>query len=262
MEASIPCAAAPHVLWVPTVTYYYSVPALIFLVTPVFLSKAMNWWSSVVFRLLVECFTKYCMVNESIRHFRALQRIPGGTKVLYNEGNCGDPLSLYLRSLCLDGEFSLFYTSDKSGKVTDCVDCWVFDYELWPSWWTMFRACLVELLEWFQWEPCQMAVVESDFFGVVPWNELRWWSWKKKLLIHFLHGVYPRESLFGHNITLIHNITSRGKSTKEAFSLIQGPSIVLSIKERKYFFCFSFILQPKGLLSWHFKGSALWRNMI
>ncbi|XP_021306804.1 uncharacterized protein LOC8059268 isoform X2 [Sorghum bicolor] len=55
------------------------------------------------YALLVECFTKYCMVNESIRHFRALQRIPGGTKVLYNEGNCGDPLSLYLRSLCLDG---------------------------------------------------------------------------------------------------------------------------------------------------------------
>nr|CAB3494514.1 unnamed protein product [Digitaria exilis] len=55
------------------------------------------------YALLVECFTKYCMVNESIRHFRALRRIPGGTKVLYNEGNCGDPLSLYLRSLCLDG---------------------------------------------------------------------------------------------------------------------------------------------------------------
>jgi hypothetical protein len=35
VEASIPCAAAPHVLWMPTVTYY-SVPALIFLVTPVF----------------------------------------------------------------------------------------------------------------------------------------------------------------------------------------------------------------------------------
>ncbi|KAG2537707.1 hypothetical protein PVAP13_9NG267200 [Panicum virgatum] len=55
------------------------------------------------YALLVECFTKYCMVNESIRHFRALRRIPGGTKVLYNEGNCGDPLSLYIRSLCLDG---------------------------------------------------------------------------------------------------------------------------------------------------------------
>ncbi|KAL6839350.1 hypothetical protein ACP4OV_030847 [Aristida adscensionis] len=55
------------------------------------------------YALLVECFTKYCMVNESIRHFRALRRIPGGTTVLYNEGNCSDPLSLYLRSLCLDG---------------------------------------------------------------------------------------------------------------------------------------------------------------
>jgi hypothetical protein len=55
------------------------------------------------YALLVECFTKYSMVNEAIRHFRALRRIPGGTKVLYNEGNCGDPLSLYLRSLCLDG---------------------------------------------------------------------------------------------------------------------------------------------------------------
>ncbi|KAM3402006.1 hypothetical protein ACQJBY_001484 [Aegilops geniculata] len=55
------------------------------------------------YALLVECFTKYCMVNEAIRHFRALRRIPGGTKVLYNAGNCGDPLSLYLRSLCLDG---------------------------------------------------------------------------------------------------------------------------------------------------------------
>jgi len=54
------------------------------------------------YALLVECFTKYCMVNESIRHFCALRRIPGGTKVLYNEGNCGDPLSLYIRSLCLD----------------------------------------------------------------------------------------------------------------------------------------------------------------
>lgn len=55
------------------------------------------------YALLVECSTKYCMVNEAIRHFRALRRIPGGTKVLYNAGNCGDPLSLYLRSLCLDG---------------------------------------------------------------------------------------------------------------------------------------------------------------
>ncbi|KAJ3682428.1 hypothetical protein LUZ60_015001 [Juncus effusus] len=55
------------------------------------------------YALLVECFTKYSMINEALRHFRALRRIPGGTKVLFNEGNFGDPLSLYLRSLCLEG---------------------------------------------------------------------------------------------------------------------------------------------------------------
>ncbi|KAL5990264.1 hypothetical protein ACLOJK_011161 [Asimina triloba] len=41
--------------------------------------------------------------GEAIRHFRALKTIPGGMRVLYNEGNFGDPLSLYLRALCLDG---------------------------------------------------------------------------------------------------------------------------------------------------------------
>ena len=56
-------------------------------------------------RLLVECFTKYCVIGEAIRHFRALKNIPEGTKVLYNEGNFGDPLSLYLRALCRDGMF-------------------------------------------------------------------------------------------------------------------------------------------------------------
>nr|CAD1844151.1 unnamed protein product [Ananas comosus var. bracteatus] len=55
------------------------------------------------YALLVECFTKYCVVKEAIRHFRALKSIPGGTKVLYNEGNFGDPLSLYLRALCREG---------------------------------------------------------------------------------------------------------------------------------------------------------------
>ncbi|KAK7278256.1 hypothetical protein RJT34_23282 [Clitoria ternatea] len=53
--------------------------------------------------LLVECFTKYCVVREAIRHFRALNKFEGGTKVLYNEGNDGDPLSLYLRALCREG---------------------------------------------------------------------------------------------------------------------------------------------------------------
>ncbi|KAI3797587.1 hypothetical protein L1987_32846 [Smallanthus sonchifolius] len=55
------------------------------------------------YALLVECFTKYCSVREAIRHFRALTRIDGGIKVLYNEGNYGDPLSLYLRALCREG---------------------------------------------------------------------------------------------------------------------------------------------------------------
>ncbi|KAI7727038.1 hypothetical protein M8C21_006924 [Ambrosia artemisiifolia] len=55
------------------------------------------------YALLVECFTKYCAVREAIRHFRALMRIEGGIKVLYNEGNYGDPLSLYLRALCREG---------------------------------------------------------------------------------------------------------------------------------------------------------------
>ncbi|KAJ8504828.1 hypothetical protein OPV22_005714 [Ensete ventricosum] len=55
------------------------------------------------YALLVECFTKYCVVKEAIRHFRALKNFPGGTRVLYNEGNFGDPLSLYLRALCCEG---------------------------------------------------------------------------------------------------------------------------------------------------------------
>ncbi|XP_030521244.1 uncharacterized protein LOC115734539 isoform X1 [Rhodamnia argentea] len=53
--------------------------------------------------LLVECFTKYCVTREAIRHFRALKNFEGGTKVLHNEGNFGDPLSLYLRALCREG---------------------------------------------------------------------------------------------------------------------------------------------------------------
>ncbi|XP_043816190.1 uncharacterized protein LOC110623007 isoform X2 [Manihot esculenta] len=55
------------------------------------------------YALLVECFTKYCVVREAIRHFRALRNFEGGTKVLHNEGNFGDPLSLYLRALCREG---------------------------------------------------------------------------------------------------------------------------------------------------------------
>ncbi|GAB4837820.1 hypothetical protein Ancab_027345 [Ancistrocladus abbreviatus] len=55
------------------------------------------------YALLVECFTKYCVVKEAIRHFRALKNFEGGTRVLYNDGDFGDPLSLYLRALCREG---------------------------------------------------------------------------------------------------------------------------------------------------------------
>ncbi|KAL3695612.1 hypothetical protein R1sor_009688 [Riccia sorocarpa] len=55
------------------------------------------------YALLVECFTKYNVVNEAVRHFRALSRLPGGMKFLHDEGRNGDPLSLYLRALCLEG---------------------------------------------------------------------------------------------------------------------------------------------------------------
>ncbi|XP_054802275.1 uncharacterized protein LOC129306011 [Prosopis cineraria] len=53
--------------------------------------------------LLVECFTKYCVVREAIRHFRALENFEGGTTLVHNEGKYGDPLSLYLRALCREG---------------------------------------------------------------------------------------------------------------------------------------------------------------
>ncbi|XP_021898145.1 LOW QUALITY PROTEIN: uncharacterized protein LOC110814870 [Carica papaya] len=55
------------------------------------------------YALLVECFTKYCVVREAIRHFRALIKFEGGTSILHNEGKFGDPLSLYLRALCREG---------------------------------------------------------------------------------------------------------------------------------------------------------------
>ncbi|KAG6738389.1 hypothetical protein POTOM_058005 [Populus tomentosa] len=55
------------------------------------------------YALLVECFSKYCVVREAIRHFRALRKFEGGIKVLHNEGKFGDPLSLYLRALCREG---------------------------------------------------------------------------------------------------------------------------------------------------------------
>ncbi|KAK9160153.1 hypothetical protein Syun_006494 [Stephania yunnanensis] len=46
---------------------------------------------------------EYGEVREAIRHFRALKNFNGGTVALYNDGNFGDPLSLYLRALCREG---------------------------------------------------------------------------------------------------------------------------------------------------------------
>ena len=58
-----------------------------------------------LFRLLVECFSKYDLMTEAVRHFRALAKHPGATVYLFNEGDGRetDPLSLYLRALCLEG---------------------------------------------------------------------------------------------------------------------------------------------------------------
>lgn len=55
------------------------------------------------YRLLVEYFTKYCAINEAMRHFRALKHYPGEMKVLHDNGKNKDPLSLYLRALCREG---------------------------------------------------------------------------------------------------------------------------------------------------------------
>ncbi|KAJ7548833.1 hypothetical protein O6H91_07G029100 [Diphasiastrum complanatum] len=55
------------------------------------------------YALLVECYVKYSAVYEAVRHFRALSYIPGALHILHNGGKRGDPLSLYLRSLALEG---------------------------------------------------------------------------------------------------------------------------------------------------------------
>ncbi|KAF5948184.1 hypothetical protein HYC85_014141 [Camellia sinensis] len=95
-------------------------------------------------RLLVECFTKYCVVREAIRHFRGLKNFVGGTKVLHNDGKYGDPLSLYLRALCR--EVFIYEKSWKVVKILVALRRTVEgysngDYELF-----LFRR-IVELLE-------------------------------------------------------------------------------------------------------------------
>ncbi|KAI5060042.1 hypothetical protein GOP47_0024462 [Adiantum capillus-veneris] len=54
--------------------------------------------------ILIEGFTKYNIVDEALRHFRALSKIPNGMQLLHNNGENGDPLSLYLRLICLHGK--------------------------------------------------------------------------------------------------------------------------------------------------------------
>ncbi|XP_065853128.1 uncharacterized protein [Euphorbia lathyris] len=69
------------------------------------------------YALLVECFTKYCVVREAIRHFRGLRNFEGGMKVLHCEGKFGDPLSLYLRALCREGRIiELLEALDAMGR--------------------------------------------------------------------------------------------------------------------------------------------------
>lgn len=66
----------------------------------------------------MECFTKYDHINEAVRHFRAMAKIPGSTTFLYNEGHGreSDPLSLYLRALSLEGIKSL-----KTTQICSCL---------------------------------------------------------------------------------------------------------------------------------------------
>ncbi|WCJ43716.1 plastid transcriptionally active 3 [Euphorbia peplus] len=69
------------------------------------------------YALLVECFTKYCVVREAIRHFRGLRNFEGGTRMLHCEGKFGDPLSLYLRALCREGRIiELLEALDAMGR--------------------------------------------------------------------------------------------------------------------------------------------------
>lgn len=65
-------------------------------------------------------------MREAIRHFRALKTFEGGTRVLYNEGNFGDPLSLYLRALCREGgKFILLSYTLASHSFLVYANCWI-----------------------------------------------------------------------------------------------------------------------------------------
>ncbi|XP_024378551.1 uncharacterized protein [Physcomitrium patens] len=83
------------------------------------------------YALLVECFSKYDHFNEAVRHFRALVRNPGSTTFLFNEGHGRDtdPLSLYIRGLCLEG---------RAGDLVEVLESMVRDNQPLPA-----RALLV-----------------------------------------------------------------------------------------------------------------------
>ncbi|XP_024542447.1 uncharacterized protein LOC9632763 isoform X1 [Selaginella moellendorffii] len=56
------------------------------------------------YALIVECYVKFNFMDEAMRHFRALTKLfPGSLHVLHCDGKHGDPLSLLIRSLCLEG---------------------------------------------------------------------------------------------------------------------------------------------------------------
>ncbi|MCO5580736.1 hypothetical protein L7F22_034606 [Adiantum nelumboides] len=60
--------------------------------------------NTTTYLILTEGFTKYNVVDEALRHFRALSKFPKGMQLLHNNGENGDPLSLYLRLVCLHGK--------------------------------------------------------------------------------------------------------------------------------------------------------------
>lgn len=97
-----------------------------------------------MYRLLIECFTKYCVIREAIRHFRALKFFEGGTKVLHNEGNFGDPLSLYLRALCREGIhiFHLSFQTRVSNFFYYCSHSQYKDFSKWDDFFYNFFFCI------------------------------------------------------------------------------------------------------------------------
>lgn len=80
----------------------------------------------------MECFTKYCVIGEAIRHFRALKNFEGGIQVLHADGNYGDPLSLYLRALCREGTHAFIIMF----SLLNAVNVQIFKESVAPSYCT------------------------------------------------------------------------------------------------------------------------------